>query len=53
MKKKQYIKPSMKVYEMKQQAALLVGSSGGSGNGDRGRRSDDWLGYTPAEHHLA
>ncbi len=42
--KKDYMKPSCKVYELKQRTHLLAGS-------DRGRRdgqeSDDWLNYSP------
>ena len=49
MEKKAYIKPSMKTYKMKSRTAILVGS------GERGRRSDDWLGSIPAldENSLA
>ena len=49
MEKKVYMKPSLKVYKMKSRTAILVGS----GEGEKGRRSNDWLGYTPSEHHLA
>ena len=42
MEKKAYIKPSMKTYKMKSRTAILVGS------GEKGRRSDDWLGSIPA-----
>lgn len=42
--KKDYMKPSCKVYELQQRTHLLAGS-------DRGRRddqeSDDWLNYSP------
>jgi hypothetical protein len=34
MKRKYYEKPSMKVYELKQQPQLLVGSSGGGSLND-------------------
>ena len=44
MEKKAYIKPSLKVYKMKSRTAILVGS----GEGEKGRRSDDWLGIIPA-----
>ncbi len=49
MEKKAYIKPSMKTYKMKSRTAILVGS------GEKGRRSDDWLGSIPAldENSLA
>jgi hypothetical protein len=50
--KKEYIKPSMKVHELKQRAALLVGSGG-----DRRapKEYDDEMGYLPGtgEPHLA
>lgn len=36
--KKQYMKPSMKVYPLLHQPQLLVGST---------PNSDDWLNYTP------
>ena len=47
--KKSYIKPSMKTYKMKSRTAILVGS------GEKGRRSNDWLGSIPAldENSLA
>ena len=32
-KKRDYVKPAMQVYELRQSARLLVGSSGGSGGG--------------------
>ena len=32
-KKRDYAKPAMQVYELKQSARLLVGSSGGNGGG--------------------
>ena len=44
MEKKAYIKPSMKTYKMKSRTAILVGS----GEGEKGRRSNDWLGSIPA-----
>ena len=49
MEKKAYIKPSMKTYKMKSRTAILVGS------GEKGRRSNDWLGSIPAldENSLA
>ena len=47
--KKQYEKPSMKVYELSQRARLLVGSSPQDG--------DQWLNYAPGigedRNHLA
>ncbi len=50
--KKEYIKPSMKVHELKQRAALLVGSGNKK---SMPKEYDDEMGYIPGtgEPHLA
>jgi len=38
-KKRYYVKPAMRVYELRQSARLLVGSEGGNGGGMPGGQS--------------
>ena len=55
--KKEYQKPTMKVYEMKSKTALLVGSNGDPAPARRGPRNHgDEFGYIPGltdDSHLA